>query len=36
MFCIIVEDTNSWLSQKAGDGFVVEGESCGCICFVLL
>ena len=36
MFCIIVDDMNGWLSQVGGDRFKVEGESCGCICFVLL
>ena len=45
MFYIIVEDMNGWLSrgvgteggdQEVGDGFMVEGESRGCLCFVLL
>ena len=30
MFCIIVEDMNGWLTTEGGDGFKVEGESCGC------
>ena len=34
--CIIVEVMNGWLSQEGGIGFKVEGESCGCIYFVLL
>ena len=36
MFCINVEDMNIWLSQEGGDGLEVKGDSCGCICFVLL
>ena len=33
MFCIIVEDMNGCLTREGGDGFKVEGESGGCICF---
>ena len=36
VFFIIVEDMNGWLSQEFEDGFKMEGESCGCMCFIVL
>ena len=36
VFYSIVEDMNDWLSQEGEDGLKVKGESCGCICFILL
>ena len=36
IFCIIVEDMNSWLSQEGGGWLTVEGKSSRCICFPVL
>ena len=36
MFCIIVEDTNGWLSREGVDGFMAEGEPCGFMFFIIV